>query len=358
MAPPGLIRSRTRPGTGYHPADLLVLVYLVIVSALLIFSPRNVPDRGLLTAVHLGLLLAVAALRFVPREGSGVGRVLRHMYPLALLPLAYRDVAVLNRLLTERYFDAPVSGWDRVLFGFDLSQVLHQWVPLGAVSEYVHLSYLVYAALIPLVCLPLYLSHRRGEFRLFTTAVIATFTACYLTFIVFPVQGPFHYFGPIDPAAKRSFFAVLADRMLHRASATGTAFPSSHVAVAVVVWAMCRRMLPRLSPFVLVITVGIFLGTVYGGFHYGVDALAGVIVGLLFAHLGPRIHLTLLRWLGREGEIELLPAALRGSTARHDRPRMAPVSPLAPAHRGADRPAAQADVGEAARAPQGAGAER
>jgi len=64
MAPHGLLR--TRSGRGYYPADVLVLGYLVLVSALLIGSPREVPDRGGSRWAHLGLLLAVAALRFGP----------------------------------------------------------------------------------------------------------------------------------------------------------------------------------------------------------------------------------------------------------------------------------------------------
>jgi membrane-associated phospholipid phosphatase len=372
MAPHGL--TRTRPGRGYYPADVLVLGYLALASALLLGSPRAVPDRGWLTVAHLGLFLAVAALRFVPREGPRLVQTLRDMYPLAIAPLAYADVAILNRLLTGRYFDARVATWDQTLFGCQVSQVLHQWVPIGVVSEYVHLSYLLYSPLIALIGLSIYFAKRRAEFHLFTTALVATFAACYLAFITFPVQGPFHYFGPIDPAAKHSYFAILADQMLHRASAAGTAFPSSHVAVTVVAWAMCRRLLPKLSPFALIITTGIFFGTVYGGFHYGVDALAGLIVGVVFAQLGPRIHLAILRQLGMENEIALLPAALRGPAQRRDRGQLAPDmwpvpipaatpdpsrrSVAAPSHWSAKRPAAQAAAGEESRATQTASIER
>jgi membrane-associated phospholipid phosphatase len=377
MFPHGL--SRTRPGAGYQPADLVVLGYLVLVSALLVGSPRHIPAQELLAAVHLGLLLAVAALRFVPRERPGIVRVLRDLYPLALLPLAYADIESLNRLLTGRYFDGQVAGWDQALFGCQISQVLHQWIPVRAVSEYAHLSYLIYSTLIPLVGLPLYLTRRRAEFRMFTTTVITTFATCYLVFIAFPVLGPFHHFGPIDPAAKHSYFAILSDRMLHRASAEGTAFPSSHVAAAVVVWAMCRRLMPRLSRFVLIVATGIFFGTVYGGFHYGVDALAGLIVGLAFGWLGPRIHAALLYKLDLREDAELSPATrpapvpprtgvwpdvdIRVTPAEAATPVPASAEarrPTLPAAAGRDseRTAARVDADEPAPAPQTTGVER
>jgi membrane-associated phospholipid phosphatase len=40
---------------------------------------------------------------------------------------------------------------------------------------------------------------------------------------------------------------------------------------------------------------GIFIGVVYGGFHYGVDALAGAALGALCSIAGPRVHSWLLR---------------------------------------------------------------
>ncbi|MCK4305235.1 MAG: hypothetical protein KAY24_13445, partial [Candidatus Eisenbacteria sp.] len=56
-------------GRGYFPVDLVIMVYLILASALLIFSPLPVSDRTPLTGVYLLLLVAVSCLRFVPREG-------------------------------------------------------------------------------------------------------------------------------------------------------------------------------------------------------------------------------------------------------------------------------------------------
>ncbi|GAF87474.1 unnamed protein product, partial [marine sediment metagenome] len=72
---------------------------------------------------------------------------------------------------------------------------------------------------------------------------------------------------------------------------------SSHVAAITCVWLVSRRSLGRLSWIVLTIAVGIFIGTVYGGFHYAVDAVAGVLVGLALGAQGPRIHTAITRWL-------------------------------------------------------------
>jgi hypothetical protein len=36
------------------------------------------------------------------------------------------------------------------------------------------------------------------------------------------------------------------------------------------------RYLPRLAPLLVVLTAGLAAGAVYGGFHYAIDALAGL----------------------------------------------------------------------------------
>ncbi len=290
--------NRSLDGRGYHPVDLVIAGFLAFVVVLLLVSRTQLPGRMTLLGIHLVALAAVLALRFVPRDRPAWMRVWRDLYPLACLPLAYFDMKYLNRLATLEYFDAQVIRWEQALFGCQLSQELYNWLPNAAVSEFAHLAYLAYGSLIPTIALTLFFQHRRAQLHLFTTTVVSTFTFCYVFFITFPVLGPFHYLGPIDPHTKHSFIAVLTDRILHSGSSPGTAFPSSHVAVGMVVWGIGRRYLPRLSILTLVIAAGIFLGTVYGGFHYGVDALAGLAVGMLFIWLGPRLHRLLLNVLG------------------------------------------------------------
>ena len=67
--------------------------------------------------------------------------------------------------------------------------------------------------------------------------------------------------------------------MLDRGSSRGTAFPSSHVAASVVSSLCALRHQRLVGIAVSVMTAALTLATVYGGFHYAVDALVGVILG-------------------------------------------------------------------------------
>src|SRR5207237_54408 len=58
----------------------------------------------------------------------------------------------------------------------------------------------------------------------------------------------------------------------------GAAFPSSHVAAAVVAAVCALRYWRRLGLVLTPFTLGLVLSVVYGQFHYAVDAVAGLIV--------------------------------------------------------------------------------
>jgi membrane-associated phospholipid phosphatase len=138
---------------------------------------------------------------------------------------------------------------------------------------------------------------------LFATSVLAAYFFCYLVFVIIPVRGPFHVFGALPFNDGPHLCAQLAHRLLDRASSAGTAFPSSHVAAAACVWLISRRYLRRLSWVVLLLAVGIFFGTVYGGFHYAIDAIGGAAVGVAFGLLGPRLHRALTRGIARGASV-------------------------------------------------------
>ncbi len=293
--------ARAARDRGYYPTDLVLLVYVFLAAALLLVSPRDIPGKALLTAGYALGAIAIAALRFFPRTRPALWRGVRDLYPLAALPIFYGTLCLLNRLVTVNYYDAIVVQWEQAIFGFQPSQELMHRVPNVVLSEYLHLSYLCYLPLIPAVPVYLYLTRQYEGFRTLTTSVLTVFVFCYVAFILFPVQGPFHHFGPIDPSLKPGIIAYVVDQVVKNNSSLGTAFPSSHVAVVVTIWMVSRPYVGRRSWIVLAVAIGIFGGTVYGGFHYAVDTLAGLFVGLLFGWLGPKLYARLQSFLKSPG---------------------------------------------------------
>ena len=283
---------------GYLPADVLLLVFLSITAFLLVVSPLSFPGKVGYATLHVALLVAVALVRFVPRDGPPVVRFLRHFFPLLSLPFLYRSMQYLNRLTTTGYFDNWIASLEQAVFASQPSQGFHLALPWMPLSEFLHLLYVVYLLLVPAIALPLFFSRRNADLALFTTSLMATFLFCYTIFTFFPVRGPYYYFGPIDPAAKGVLFPRLVHWILDGASSAGTAFPSSHVAAATCIWLVGRRLYPRIGWALLVVAGGILFATVYGGFHYALDALVGLPVGVAGGLGGPRLHAWILQRQG------------------------------------------------------------
>ena len=113
-------------------------------------------------------------------------------------------------------------------------------------------------------------------------------------FIYYPVQGPRYIYEAPGGVIANGFFYGLAHQLLEAGSSRGAAFPSSHVGVSVMATMFTFIALPRIAPILVILTVGLALGAVYGGFHYATDAAAGMIFGLVLFTVTP----SLIRWFG------------------------------------------------------------
>jgi membrane-associated phospholipid phosphatase len=206
-------------------------------------------------------------------------RVLRDWLPLVLGPFMYIELRWLIAGLDRPHLDATVIQWERAIFPGDPSHTLALRFPSLAVSELLHACYLSYYALIFVPPALLYLRGRRDEFSASTMALSLVYLTCFTCFLLFPVDGPRFIVGPAEAPAGPIRSAVL--HLLQAASSRGTAFPSSHVAASVVAATSALQHQRPVGYIVAALATGLSISTVYGGFHYGVDAVAGLVVGLL-----------------------------------------------------------------------------
>ena len=196
---------------------------------------------------------------------------------LTIGPFMYIELRWIIAGLGAPHRDAAVVGWEHVLFPSNPSATLAPRLPVAWVSELLHFAYASYYLIVYLPPIALYLRGRRDAFVSTTLALIVVYGICFVTYALFPVDGPRYLVGaaaaPEGPI--RSFVLTLLDR----GSSRGTAFPSSHVAASVVSSLCALRHQRAVGIIVSVVTVALIIATVYGGFHYAVDALVGVILG-------------------------------------------------------------------------------
>jgi len=275
-------------GAALAPIDRVTLLYLAVASA---FTLARVPRTGPRALVQLAALaltaLVAAVLAPRARRGGRLGRLLAEFYPLVLTVALYSHVGLVNAAGGVAH-DALVQRWEQALFGGQPSLDWIRSFPSPAWSSLLHGAYLSYYLILASSPLGLWVSGRRTAAREALFVMMATFYLCYAVFLAFPVAGPRFSFPPVENAATAVPLARLTHRLLESGSAWGTAFPSSHVAVAVVAAVAAWRGWRPLGAVLFPAAVLLALGTVYGQLHYAVDAVAGGLVAAAMLFLPPR----------------------------------------------------------------------
>ena len=262
-----------------NPVDKLLLAYLLLTGGLA-FSLSNF----LLVGLHLALLiLVVLTSRHAPRP-------IRVLYPSLVVPLLYMELDSLSGLAGGRLYDPEVLAVERWLFGDPTPAMwMSEKLPWLLLSEFLHFCYLAYYPLLVLVAVRLYLkTTERITLNYLWCLQAATFSD-YLIQMNFPVQGP----RPLFPPLAESLHGLcwrLCHYLCGEGAAGAAAFPSGHVTFAMVVLFFCWKHEREGFDIFAPLCLGLSLCTVYGRFHYVVDAMAGTLVALVFVVSGPRLY--------------------------------------------------------------------
>jgi membrane-associated phospholipid phosphatase len=237
---------------------------------------------------------AVRRERWTARRAVAVAVALVSFYATYL---AYRNLkAIVPFLRPGDLFDHGLADVDRALFlGNDPAAVLHGLLGTGVAAHVLSTAYAAFIVFLPLsLGLALVFSQRIQLSLFYAAALSINWVLGAATYLVLPALGPIYafpqWFAQLPHTeATRLQQMLLDDRVGFLADpARGTpqaiaAFASLHVAMsftallAVLVLRLGRRLTIALCVW-LALTL---LATVYLGWHYVVDDIAGLAVGAL-----------------------------------------------------------------------------
>jgi len=264
---------------GVLATDRLTLGFIVLFAAILLAHAGEVASFPWLLLGDALVVVLVLLLPRLPAEGV-VADVVGGGYPLILASAFYWQLGDMH-LDMGRLHDALVQRWELAVFGSQVSASWHVRAPYPLLSAVLHLCYGAYYWILLIVPLWLLIRGKREAFRRAVFCSALAMYTCFLVFGVFPVAGPYFVFPAPTGAVVANWPARYVYFMLGTGASIGTAFPSSHIAASWVTvyaaWRDARRLALVLAP----VAVGLALGTVYGQFHYAVDALAGALLAVV-----------------------------------------------------------------------------
>jgi membrane-associated phospholipid phosphatase len=282
-----MIPVTTKPAAArsvtWHPVDRIVLAYSLFMIGMIALIGRPVGEYVDELLFYLGTAgLTVLIVCFVNETTDRARAFVRILYPGMLVMFFYTMTGGQMFLLFDRFFDNQVVGWERALFGEEITLYIDQHLLNVPTTEVLSFCYFCYYLIFPGFLISAFIQRHDKIIREYLTATCLTFFVSYALFWLYPVEGPRWYLtGEYAHEVYGPLLRKLVVYVIDHAAVHGGAMPSSHTGVALVTLVFCFRYYRRAAWWLLPIVTGLALGTFWGRFHYFSDTVVGAAIGAL-----------------------------------------------------------------------------
>ena len=300
--------KREEPQIRFLAVEKLNLLYNLFTTLLIIifFNRLNDPQAMLLGRFFIAFA-TFAVIYVYTKFPSMATRLLRVVSQMALLSYWYPDTFEFNRIFPN--LDHLFATLESDLFGCQPALLFDQVCSGLFWREAFNMGYWLYYPMIALVSL-YYFFCRPKEAERCTFVIMASFFLYYIIYIFLPVAGPQFYFpvigeeiaaaGPypelgdyfnlhpeitIAQEGKGGLFTELVGMAQGAGERPTAAFPSSHIGVTTILVMLAYRAKKWLFAVMFPVYVLLCCATVYIKAHYLVDAIAGLVTGVLVYYL-------------------------------------------------------------------------
>ncbi|HHV36323.1 MAG TPA: hypothetical protein GXX77_00585 [Candidatus Cloacimonetes bacterium] len=273
----------------FSAIDIITLIYSGWITLYLALGFGRAENAGANLAAHLSIFTAVVFLAWwhksldeskFPRLYKVLGFV-RSLYPVALFGYFFTSGYSYNRIIFRDWLDPFFMNIDQRLFGYLPSM---EWGKRFAgfwTSELFHFAYFCYYPMI--AGLPLYLYFKKpkafGELIFILSFV---FYMCYFIYSIVPVIGGRYIAEAMELTRqyRAGIFTHIMVFIYRTSNHLGGAFPSSHIAVTLVLTISALQNVRKMGYVFLVIAFFLTIATVYCHYHWFIDAVFGVFAGV------------------------------------------------------------------------------
>lgn len=270
--------------------DKVVICFFLILDVLITLFHQNISHPFIrFLAYGTAILLLLYIIPIMDSSDNRFVHFLRHWYIILTISFIYWSAGPLIHAIFPGFFDGYIISFEEEVFG-QLPNVWIQKFETPYLTEIMQISYAFYWATIPAGAAVFYFKKRYDIFEYMLFFTLFTFFLSYLFFIFIPVAGPrFMIADQIHAAYKGLWVTQFLRNFVEGAGLHGGAFPSSHVAVAIVVLFFVWKYYPKMGKLVFLPAVtALSLATVYGQYHYVTDVVVGAAMGILIGWVGIR----------------------------------------------------------------------
>lgn len=276
------------PSQRFWAVDKVVLAYLALTGALIVFFWNRVPAAGPWFAVHV--VCAAVVVVAVKRPGR-VSWGFRHWYPLLYVSICYREMSILIPAIRGTDADSWLALLDFRIWRANPTV----WLERIQDRPFTEFLQIVYSLFIPAVLFVAWRFWARREyeaFRFYAFVIATGFLASYIGYFLVPARGPRFLLRDLQqvPLQGLWLFGILQSSLDHLESAAYDCFPSGHTELAILAWWGSRQLSKPFSRLYFGYAVCIIFSTVYLRYHYTVDIAAGVLLAWVLILATPSLY--------------------------------------------------------------------
>jgi membrane-associated phospholipid phosphatase len=271
--------------TRFRTSEWILLAYFSYVAVIALWF--GLPGITLLRAFFvLTVAFAVFAILTKPELHT-----LRDWVPLVFLLIGYRQMDWFSTDDKPRVLENLWLGWDhRYLYERGFREWIEVLGPL--IPGVLELSYVLVYGIGSFGIAALYIHGKRDRVDRFLTLYLTGTLLSYALFPYFPSDPPRVVFPGADMPNYVTFIRQFNLRLVGDYGIHSSVFPSAHVSSAfAAAWGLLRFLPERAGPGITMLVYGflVALATIYGRYHYAVDAVAGIAVSWIALALSLRM---------------------------------------------------------------------
>jgi membrane-associated phospholipid phosphatase len=272
-------------GVRFRLMDINCTVYMGLIGVLLIFFHKTVDNWPLHIVIHAGFVIGILEIVRLGEKHpeKKLFSILRTFYPIVIILYAWEELAVLQPIIFGSYWlTDTLVRWDKLIFGIHptvwLQNLYNPW--LDELMNFIYAAYYTFFLLAPLI---FYIRKKKEvSFAIYSLATF-TYLSNFFLFYFLPALGAktAPLLEGLHVKEHTGFLFGELNRIIQAKGGIACgAFPSSHVAGALV-WALSAlRYDKKLGYIIIPFAIGIGFSTVYMTLHHAVDPIAGYIWGV------------------------------------------------------------------------------
>ncbi|MGC2061494.1 MAG: phosphatase PAP2 family protein [Thermodesulfovibrionales bacterium] len=274
-----LLRSR--------PADLLNLLFLLLLTAIVSLYHTRVGNPSVLIGLYSGMILLQVVVIRIKDRGRFLKLFHALIFPTASILIIFDSFEKIVHYLNPRDIDPLLIRLDYILLGCYPTIELEK-ITTPLITEILQLSYSTYYLIPFALGITLYRKGKEAEFERALFFIMLCFYLSYVGYLLFPALGPRYTMAHLQTGDLQGW-AVTGHIQAVLNALEGVkrdAFPSGHTGISLTVLYLAHRFERRMFFILLPVVTALVFSTIYCRYHYVVDVIGGIVLTLITIVMG------------------------------------------------------------------------